>query len=277
MSLFSNIFKIIKELLSQSVAPSPSPTPVVEPVVEKPKPPVIHNPSPPPSPTPVPTPEPVPSPTPTPEPVPVPTPEPVPSPTPTPEPVPTDVEKPNPPVIHVPSPSPSSTQIPPWMKIGISLMGTEETPGGADNPIILDWADQIGGPIAKDYNADSIPWCGLFVGFCLTAAKQQIVKTPLWARSWASYGISVEPAFGAILDFIREGGGHVGFYVSEDDQYYHVLGGNQSDAVNVTRVAKNRCIGIRWPAGAEQYLKKGRIIKQFDGKISSTVKKTAPI
>ena len=51
--------------------------------------------------------------------------------------------------------------------------------------------------------------------------------------------------FGDILVFSRGNGGHVGFYVGEDDTCYHVLGGNQSNMVNVTRILKSRCISIR--------------------------------
>lgn len=49
--------------------------------------------------------------------------------------------------------------------------------------------------------------------------------------------------------FDRAGGGHVAFYVGEDATHYHVLGGNQSDSVNVMRIAKDRCIARRWPRG----------------------------
>jgi len=54
---------------------------------------------------------------------------------------------------------------------------------------------------------------------------------------------------GAVLVFERPGGGHVGFYVGEDATAYHVLGGNQGDAVTIARIAKDRCIARRWPAG----------------------------
>ncbi len=42
--------------------------------------------------------------------------------------------------------------------------------------------------------------------------------------------------------------GHVGLYVGEDYGAYHVLGGNQSDGVTITRIAKDRCIAVRRPA-----------------------------
>jgi hypothetical protein len=48
--------------------------------------------------------------------------------------------------------------------------------------------------------------------------------------------------------FKRAGGGHVGFYVGEDKDAYHILGGNQSDMVSVARVAKDRHVDARWPS-----------------------------
>ncbi|WGG59349.1 hypothetical protein [Brucella intermedia] len=42
--------------------------------------------------------------------------------------------------------------------------------------------------------------------------------------------------------------GHVGLYVGEDYGAFHVLGGNQSDGVTITRIARERCIAIRRPA-----------------------------
>lgn len=52
---------------------------------------------------------------------------------------------------------------------------------------------------------------------------------------------------GAVLIFERGPGGLVGFAVGQDDNAIHVLGGNQSNAVPVARVAKSRLPGARWP------------------------------
>ncbi|RZL82832.1 MAG: hypothetical protein EOP66_04490 [Sphingomonas sp.] len=52
---------------------------------------------------------------------------------------------------------------------------------------------------------------------------------------------------GVTLVFGREGGGHVGFYVGEDDHAYHAIGRNQSNSVCITRIAKSRLIAARWP------------------------------
>lgn len=142
---------------------------------------------------------------------------------------------------------------PSLIRSAIPLYGTREVPGAADNAQIIAWGEEVEKALGLKnlgYTADSIPWCGLYVGVvCVRAGwADQMPKTPLWARSWAEFGQKADKAsFGDILVFSRDGGGHVGFYVGEDASYYHVLGGNQSDAVTITRIAKNRCIAVRRP------------------------------
>jgi hypothetical protein len=71
---------------------------------------------------------------------------------------------------------------------------------------------------------------------------------PYWARNWLLFGQETKPVPGAVLIFERGSGGHVGFAVGQDDTHFFVLGGNQSDAVTIARVAKSRLLGARWPA-----------------------------
>jgi len=159
---------------------------------------------------------------------------------------------------------------PPWMETAVALMGLKETAGRASNNTILKWAELVGQGVDVDYTTDSIPWCGLFVSFCMQDNGLVSVDQPLWAQNWNKYGKKLsEPAYGATMVFVRPGGGHVGFYASEDATYYHILGGNQSDSVCITKVAKGRCIGYRWPTDMEKFLEKGRIKKTFDGKVST--------
>jgi len=150
----------------------------------------------------------------------------------------------------------------------LKLFGTVETPGSKDNPTILGWASELG--LSKTYSHDSIPWCGLFIGVVVKRAGQKVVDSPLWALSWADFGVaSPVPMLGDVLTFKRDGGGHVGLYVGEDAGAYHVLGGNQSDQVCITRIAKSRFYRARRsifsakPAGV-------RVIKLVaNGKLSS--------
>ena len=133
-----------------------------------------------------------------------------------------------------------------------SLIGTTEKPGTANNPEIISWAKAIGGWVANFYTKDEIPWCGLFVAHCLQENNMEVPNNPLSALEYAKWGDALnEPSLGAVMVFTRSGGGHVAFYVGEDEDAYHVLGGNQRDMVNITRVAKNRLTAIRWPSEFE--------------------------
>jgi hypothetical protein len=75
-----------------------------------------------------------------------------------------------------------------------------------------------------------------------------MVQNPYWARNWLHFGVQTTPVYGAIVVFSRGNGGHVGFVVGEDNTDYYVLGGNQSDSVNIVRISKSRLLGCRWPA-----------------------------
>lgn len=127
---------------------------------------------------------------------------------------------------------------------GYELIGIKEIVGKDHNPKILVWAKTFG--LEKIYTSDELPWCGLFIAYVCHQAGLDIVKGPLWARNWATWGTKQTVAMlGDILVFPRGTGGHVGIYVGEDHKCYHVLGGNQNNSVSVVRINKDRCIAIR--------------------------------
>lgn len=127
----------------------------------------------------------------------------------------------------------------------IKIFGTLEGPGAADNPTIMAWAKEM--DVDDIYKHDETPWCGLTVGLCVKRAGLNPVKTPLWAKAWAEWGIGQKTAMlGDILVFDRAGGGgHVGLYVGEDAECFHVMGGNQRDSVCIARILKSRIFAIR--------------------------------
>lgn len=126
----------------------------------------------------------------------------------------------------------------------VKLIGTKEVVGKKHNPVILEWAKELG--LDKVYTADEIPWCGLFIAYCAHKAGLDVVDKPLWALNWVKYGTKVtEPMLGDVLTFKRDGGGHVGLYVGEDKDCYHVLGGNQGNSVSVSRILKSRLYQAR--------------------------------
>ncbi len=146
----------------------------------------------------------------------------------------------------------TTASTPAWLLAARAKLGTREIVGPTHNNKLiafLNTASKWNGVIWKD---DEMPWCGGFVAACLVAAGVEPVKIAARAKSWAAWGSRLRPerlALGAVLVFDRAGGGHVGFYVGEDATAYHVLGGNQGNAVTVTRIAKSRLTASRWPAG----------------------------
>jgi uncharacterized protein (TIGR02594 family) len=149
---------------------------------------------------------------------------------------------------------------PAWLRHARSLLGTREVAGAANNPTILGWGKRLGVKVlGMAYNSDSVPWCGLFVAQCLSAAGIDLAaecmhrqRVAVRATAWSDWGANLRLSHlapGAILVFVRPGGGHVGFYVGEDATHFHVLGGNQSDKVSIARIVKSRLVAARWPKG----------------------------
>jgi uncharacterized protein (TIGR02594 family) len=135
-----------------------------------------------------------------------------------------------------------------WLAKAKEHLGLKEIPGKRHNTTIQSWLAKLG----AWWRDDETPWCGVFVAHCLREAGLPVPQHWMRARAYADYGAnlrSTHVAPGAILVFARQGGGHVGFYVGEDPTYYYVLGGNQSNSVNVAKIAKARCIAVRWPRG----------------------------
>jgi uncharacterized protein (TIGR02594 family) len=140
-----------------------------------------------------------------------------------------------------------------WLEAGLKLLGTKEGAGGADNPLILDWAKEEGGDIAQSYTHDSIPWCALFANHILTHVGLKGTET-LWALDFAGKWPSVKldgPAVGAFAPMLRNGGGHI-ICVAGRAKSGNVmgLGGNQSDAVTLAEFPLSRLNkGFWYPAG----------------------------
>lgn len=145
----------------------------------------------------------------------------------------------------------SEIERPLWLQAGMALIGVKETIGVKDNSLIIDWAKDEGGDIAKTYTHDSIPWCALFANHVLTKAGLKGTES-LWALDFAGQWPSVKligPAVGAFAPMVRNGGGHIGIVVGQDQSgNVMLLGGNQSDAVNIKPFARSRLNkGFWWP------------------------------
>lgn len=131
----------------------------------------------------------------------------------------------------------------------LKIFGTKETVGPSHNPVIIGWAKELG--VDKIYLNDEMPWCGL--AHCLIAKRAnkdmpftgfQILRANSWSN-WGNAVVKSDERLGDTLVFQRPNGFHVGLYVGEDKDCFHVLGGNQSNSYCITRIPKTRLAAAR--------------------------------
>lgn len=128
-----------------------------------------------------------------------------------------------------------------WMKTAINELGESEVAGTKANPRILSYfkASKFWG---KDDTGGVNAWCASFVSWVMKQHHYEPVKNAFRAKEWASFGKKIDkPLYGAIGIKTRKGGGHVAFVVgqSTDGNSLFMLGGNQSNSVNVTKYNKD--------------------------------------
>lgn len=130
----------------------------------------------------------------------------------------------------------------------------ENTSKTEHNPTLLQWLSDMGNfsnAARAWWHDDETPWCGLFVGHALGVAGRFVVREWFRAKAWESSDMTAleKPAYGCIVTFTRQGGGHVGFVVGKDAKgNIMVLGGNQSNAVSIAPFAVSRISGLYWPS-----------------------------
>jgi uncharacterized protein (TIGR02594 family) len=148
----------------------------------------------------------------------------------------------------------------------LDLLGTIEVQGTGSSKLILSWRDELNLPPSA-YPNDGVPWCGLAAGIAAKRAGKDLseVGNVLWALNWAHFGVAADrPMLGDYMVWKRNGGGHINNYVGEEVVngvlFYHGIGGNQSDQVNIMAkradvglVAVRRPIYTVQPAGVRAY------------------------
>ncbi|MDH4078910.1 MAG: TIGR02594 family protein [Nitrospira sp.] len=134
------------------------------------------------------------------------------------------------------------------------FVGIAEVPDQASNPHILamlrlddDWPQ-----------GDEVAWCSAFLNYVAWLLRLPRSKD-LLARSWLRIGqaVSIEDALVGfdVVVFKRrdrdpgsdviDAPGHAGFFAGRDGNSVLVLGGNQSDSVNVSPYPIKRLLGVR--------------------------------
>lgn len=134
-----------------------------------------------------------------------------------------------------------------WLHVALDelLLGVHEVAGPASNPRIALYLDTVG--LAAD---DETPWCSAFVNWCLREVGETGTGRPN-ARSFLTWGQPCEAEPGAVCVLWRgsPGGwqGHVAFLLGQSNNSVYLLGGNQSDSVNVATYPLDRVLGYRAP------------------------------
>lgn len=153
-----------------------------------------------------------------------------------------------------------------WIAEARKHIGLKENTSKTEhNPVLLKMLDAMGefsNETKAWWHDDETPWCGLLVGYCLGVTGRYVVKEWFRARSWESDQMNKmsAPAYGCIVTFTRQGGGHVGFVVGIDRLgRLLVLGGNQGNAVSIAPFDQNRVTGYYWPSRWQN----GEVIKSY--------------
>lgn len=139
---------------------------------------------------------------------------------------------------------------PPWTTAARKLIGLREVPGPRHNPTILKFW-QLGASWLK---TDEDPWCGGFMAWTMKEAGVSFPKLYPRAADWSNWGVACAPQVGAVIVKARPGGNHVGQMVgiTADRKRFKVIGGNQSNGVNIIDVFVEEVNAIRWPAEVAQ-------------------------
>lgn len=138
---------------------------------------------------------------------------------------------------------------PKWMTIARREIGTKEFSGTADNPEVVKYLKSVDTLSRSHQRNDETPWCSAFVNWCMEEVDIEGTESAA-ARSWLNWGKKLStPTVGCVVVLWRKKRssfmGHVGFFVKETSDKIFILGGNQSDAVNIKPFSKNRLLGYR--------------------------------
>jgi len=143
---------------------------------------------------------------------------------------------------------------PPWWHSALGEVGVREQPGADHHPRVLEYLATChrdnGGNIGNwAAQRDETPWCSAFVNWVLLRQELPVTRSAA-ALSWRNWGRETEPRKGAIAVLTRNGGGHVAFLDRLSGGQAYLLGGNQSNAVNVKPYPVARVLTYRWPLAA---------------------------
>jgi len=132
--------------------------------------------------------------------------------------------------------------------IAFREIGIKEIKGNEHNARILEYhkATSLGA------GTDEIAWCSSFINWCVKQAGLKGTNSAA-ARSWIKWGKEIETPVKGCIVVLRRGNnptqGHVGLYLCEESgtNKIRLLGGNQSDCVNIQFYNKSDVLSYRVP------------------------------
>lgn len=149
--------------------------------------------------------------------------------------------KPDRPAVKVPEPK---AKMPPWMAELHRRMGLHEV---RDNAAVIAFM-KIGRYLG---NPRDLPWCGDAVESAIakTLPAEPLPSNPFWAQGWAKFGVDASGPLVGSVGVIRWNArsGHVGFVAGVSGDKVNLLGGNQSNAINIRSFPRSKFIAFRWP------------------------------
>lgn len=135
--------------------------------------------------------------------------------------------------------------------IALKYYGIKEVAGPGNHKEII---AMIKGMFPNALNDGDVPWCSIFMNFIMKEAGLPFTGSGM-AKSWLKWGRPVkweDRRLGDVAVFWRgtptSGSGHVAFYINDKDlegKYLRVLGGNQSDTLNIAAYGRERLIELR--------------------------------
>jgi uncharacterized protein (TIGR02594 family) len=128
--------------------------------------------------------------------------------------------------------------------IASNEIGVKEIAGSKHNPRILEYHKTTGG-----FSDDETAWCASFCNWVMRQIGADETRSAA-ARSFLNWGVkTTTPKKGDIVVFWRVSPkswqGHVGFFDRMDAQNVWVLGGNQSNSVNISSYKRNTVLDFR--------------------------------
>lgn len=125
--------------------------------------------------------------------------------------------------------------------------GVKEYPGNGENRRIIEYLKSTN-LNAPDSARDETPWCSAFVNWCVEQPGYAGTDSA-WARSWLNWGSAIAKQRHGCVAVLKRAvnNGHVGFYLGATTTGIRLIGGNQSNEVNVATFKKEDLLGFRLP------------------------------